>query len=228
MVLSGRVNKRLVSRLETAGAPAVGVSGRDGGLLRVRPHPEADRLGFVGEPERVDASLLGTLLDAGYVPVVSPVGADARGRPHNVNADAAAAALAVGLAAEKLILLTDVPGIYAGGGPGRGEHRSELDAGETRRLVADGTISRGMRPKVEACLLAIRGGVSSAHIVGAEEPHGLLIELFTEEGIGTMIRSAAGARPAHRGARRREAPVTAAGRSAGDGAPSRPPAAGAR
>ncbi len=202
MVLSGRVNKRLVSRLAAAGAPAVGVSGRDGGLLRVRPHPEAERLGFVGEAERAEPALLRALLEAGYLPVVSPVGADASGRPYNVNADAAAAAVAVGLAAEKLILLTDVPGI-AVGDPASPEIRSELDAAETRMLVADGTISRGMVPKVEACLTALAGGVPDAHIVGAEEPHGLLAELFTEEGIGTMIRGAEpGSRPPGSGPRR--------------------------
>lgn len=188
MVLSGRVNKRLVSRLASAGAPAVGLSGRDGGLLRARPHPEAERLGLVGEPDGTDPSVLRALLGAGYLPVVSPVGADPAGRPYNVNADAAAAAVAVGLAAEKLILMTDVPGIYVTTGSGS-ELRSELDAAETRRLIADGTISRGMVPKVEACLVALRGGVSGAHIVGAETPHGLLVELFTEEGIGTMIRA---------------------------------------
>ena len=190
MVLSGRVNKRLVSRLASAGAPAVGLSGRDGGLLRTRPHPETERLGLVGEPDGTDPAVLRTLLDAGYLPVVSPVGADAAGRPRNVNADAAAAAVAVGLRAEKLILLTDVAGIHVTTGDGT-ELRSELDEAETRHLITDGTISRGMVPKVDACLEALRGGVPSAHIVGAETPHALLVELFTEEGIGTMIRSGA-------------------------------------
>lgn len=190
MVLSGRVNKRLAARLSAAGVPAVGVSGRDGGLLRVRPHPDAARLGFVGEAERVDPGVLLALLEKGFLPVVSPVGADGSGRPYNVNADAAAAALAAGLGAEKLILLTDVAGIFAGD-PAHPELLSELDVAETRRLVAEGVISRGMVPKVEACLAAIAGGVPSAHIVGAEEPHALLVELFTEEGIGTMIRGEA-------------------------------------
>lgn len=190
MVLSGDVNKRLAARLAAAGAPAVGISGRDGGLLLVRPHPDAERLGFVGEADRVEPALLRTLLDAGYLPVVSPVGADASGRPYNVNADAAAAAVAVGLGAEKLILLTDVAGIFAGD-PGAPELVSELDAAETRRLVAEGTISRGMVPKVKACLAAVGAGVPSAHIVGAGKSHALLIELFTEEGIGTMIRAEA-------------------------------------
>lgn len=213
MVLSGRVNKRLVSGLAAAGAPAVGISGRDGGLLRVRPHPDAERLGFVGEVERAAPGVLDALLEAGYLPVVSPVGSDQEGRPYNVNADGAAAALAAALGAEKLILLTDVPGVLTGDASAP-ELRSELDLEETRRLVTDGTISRGMVPKVEACLAALAGGVTGAHIVGADEPHGLLVELFTEEGIGTMIRGggpgpgSAGSTP-RRARRERPAPATA-------------------
>ncbi|MFQ5678076.1 MAG: acetylglutamate kinase [Gemmatimonadota bacterium] len=188
MVLTGRVNPRLVARLGAAGAPAVGLSGRDGGLLRVRPHPEAERLGFVGQPERVDPRPLVTLLEEGFLPVISPIGAGADGTPYNVNADAVAAAIAPALGAEKLILLTDVPGVLRDTPEGP-ELVSEIDAGGIRRLAAEGVISRGMVPKVNACLAAIAGGVASAHIVVAAAPHGLLLELFTEEGIGTMIRS---------------------------------------
>lgn len=187
MVLSGAVNKRLVSRLAAAGLPAVGLSGRDGGLLRVRPHPDARRLGFVGEPERVDTGPLRGLLEAGFVPVLSPIGLGEDGAPYNVNADAVAAAVAAALAAQKLILLTDVAGIFREAPEGR-ELCSELDPAAARRLADEGVISRGMVPKVEACLAAISGGVASAHIVAADAPHGLLLELFTEEGIGTMIR----------------------------------------
>lgn len=188
MVLSGRVNKEVVRLLEQTGIGAAGVSGADGGLLRVRPHPDADRIGRVGRVERVDASLLETLLDAGFLPVVSPVGADRDGRCHNVNADAAAAAAAAALGAEKLVLATDVEGILRAV-DGETELVSELDPGEARELVREGVVSSGMVPKVRACLSALEDGVRSAHVVGVESPHAVLRELLTERGVGTMIRS---------------------------------------
>lgn len=187
MVLAGRVNKRVVLRLQEAGVRAAGVAGLDGGLLRVRSHPEADRLGRVGEVEGVDPSLVRTLFERGFFPVVSPVGTDGEGRSYNVNADAAAAALATALEAEKLVLVTNVEGVLRRGEDGT-ELVSELDPTEARGLVREGVVSAGMVPKVRACLSALEGGVRSAHVVGTASPHAVLRELLTERGAGTMIR----------------------------------------
>jgi len=189
MVLTGRVNKRIVLRLQEAGARAVGVAGVDGGLIRVRPHPAAERLGRVGEIDAVDPSLVETLFDGGFFPVVSPVGADGEGKSYNVNADSAAAAVAASLGAEKLVLVTDVEGILAGG-PDGPELVSELDPAGARDLIHEGVVSSGMVPKVEACLSALEAGVRSAHVVGTASPHAVLRELLTERGAGTMIRGA--------------------------------------
>ncbi len=192
MVLGGSVNKRLVGMIQRAGGRAVGLTGRDGDLLRVRPHPRADELGFVGEIERVDTSLLDQLTNSGYVPVIGSLGVGPGGDTYNVNADTAAAALAAEVAAEKLLLLTDVRGISD-----NGRFRSRLAPAEAQALIDSGVVSAGMVPKVRACLSALAAGVGSAHIVAAGEPHGLLVELFTEGGIGTMIRrtAAPGAEP---------------------------------
>ncbi|MDE2692193.1 MAG: acetylglutamate kinase [Acidobacteriota bacterium] len=185
MVLGGSVNKRLVGMIQRAGGRAVGLTGKDGDLLRVRPHARADELGFVGEIERVDTSLLDQLTNSGYVPVIGSLGVGPGGDTYNVNADTAAAALAAEVAAEKLLLLTDVRGIND-----NGAFRSRLTPGEAKELIDSGVVSAGMVPKVRACLSAIEAGVGSAHIVAAGEPHGLLVELFTEGGIGTMIKPA--------------------------------------
>lgn len=200
MVLAGRVNKRIVLRLQEAGAPAVGVAGVDGDLLRVRSHPAAERLGRVGEVDTVDPSLVESLFDGGFFPVVSPVGTDGEGRSYNVNADAAAAATAAALGAEKLVLVTDVEGILAEGADGP-ELVSELDPAGARGLIREGVVSRGMVPKVEACLSALEAGVRSAHVVGTASPHAVLRELLTDRGAGTMIRRAPpapGSRPVGR------------------------------
>ncbi|MDR5709586.1 MAG: acetylglutamate kinase [Armatimonadota bacterium] len=191
MVLAGRVNKHLVTLIHRAGGRAVGLSGKDARLLQVRKHSGEVDLGYVGEVERVDPEILQVLLDAGFLPVIASVGFGPDGQSYNLNADTAAAALAVGLQAQKLILLTDVPGVYREV-DGHRELLSELSPEEARQLIASGVISQGMIPKVEACLEALAGGVRSAHIIGTDLPHGLLIELFTETGIGTMIRQAEG------------------------------------
>lgn len=187
MVLAGRVNKRIVLRLQESGVRAVGVSGVDGGLLRVGAHPEAVRLGRVGRVERVDPALVESLLAGDFLPVISPIGADGEGKSYNVNADAAAAAIAGALGAEKLVLVTNVEGILREGAVGP-ELVSELSPGGARRLVREGVVSRGMVPKVEACLSALEVGVRTAHVVGTGSPHALLRELLTESGAGTMIR----------------------------------------
>ncbi len=186
MVLAGRANKALVTMVGQAGGSAVGLSGKDAGLLQARRQERPAGLGLVGEVVEVRGELLRILNEAGYIPVVASIGVGPAGESLNLNADHAAAALAVALGASKLILLTDVPGVMRtrDGAPAP---ISSLTAAEARALVADGTVSRGMIPKVEACLLALERGVPSAHIIGTEAPHALLLELFTEEGVGTMI-----------------------------------------
>jgi acetylglutamate kinase len=189
MVLAGRANKALVTMIGEAGGSAVGLSGKDAGLLRARRLPGPPDLGLVGEVIEVRGGVVQAITDAGHIPVIASVGLGEGGESLNLNADHAAGALAAGLGASKLIVLTDVPGVMRTEGDGQ-VLISSLSAAEARRLIADGTISRGMIPKVEASLAAIDMGVPSAHIIGTEAPHALLIELFTEEGIGTMITGA--------------------------------------
>lgn len=188
MVLAGRVNKHIVTVIQQAGGKAVGLSGKDAGLLRVRRHTSGVDLGYVGEVEQVEPRVVEVLLQGGFLPVIASVGADVDGTGYNLNADVAAAALAVALRADKLIVLTDVEGVYRET-DGRRDLLSELTPDAARALVTGGGVSRGMIPKVEACLLALDGGVRSAHVIGADVPHGLLVELFTDTGVGTMIRS---------------------------------------
>jgi len=186
MVLAGRANKALVTMIGAAGGSAVGLSGKDAGLLQARRLRGPVDWGLVGEVVEVRPQIVQTVSATGHVPVIASVGIGEGGESLNLNADHAAGALAVALGASKLIILTDVPGVMQ---PADGAPRllSSLTAPEARRLVADGVVSRGMIPKVEACLDAIDRGVPSAHIIGTDAPHALLVELFTEEGIGTMI-----------------------------------------
>jgi len=185
MVLAGRANKSLVSAITQAGGLAVGLSGKDGRMLLARKYQSDVDLGQVGEVEAVDPGLVRSLSGDGYIPVIASIGIGRDGASYNLNADTAAGALAVAVGASKFILLTDVDGVY------RGQDArtlvSELRAGEADAMIRDGTISRGMIPKVTACLDAIRGGVPSAHIINGAVPHALLVELFTERGIGTML-----------------------------------------
>ncbi|MDQ7843766.1 MAG: acetylglutamate kinase [Armatimonadota bacterium] len=184
MVLAGRANKALVSMIARAGGAAVGISGKDGNVFQARRLDPA--LGQVGEIERVDTALIRVLSEAGYIPVVASIAGGADGESYNLNADTAAGALAAALGASKFILLTDVRGVYAGP-PEDGALLSVLRAAEAARLIAEGVISRGMIPKVQACLDAVAAGVPTAHIISGSLPHALLVELFTEEGVGTMI-----------------------------------------
>lgn len=190
MVLAGRANKAMVTMIGAAGGSAVGLSGKDAGLLRARRVDGPVDLGLVGEVVEVRGEILSTIGDAGHVPVIASIGIGDDGASLNLNADHAAGAVAAAVGASKLILLTDVPGVMRGEGAGA-TLLSVLTAAEARRLIADGTISRGMIPKVEAALLALERGVPSAHIIGTHAPHALLLELFTEEGIGTMITGGA-------------------------------------
>jgi acetylglutamate kinase len=189
-VLGGAVNKRLVNLISRAGGRAVGVSGKDARVLHARPHERTAKLGFVGEIERVESRIVENLLEEGFLPVVASLSVGPDGHAYNVNADTAAAALAVAVHADKLVLLTDVAGIYREIEGGR-ELLSELSPEEARLLVTSGAVTRGMIPKATAALEAVTRGVPSAHIVSAEVPHSLLLELFTRAGIGTMIHPVA-------------------------------------
>jgi len=184
MVLCGQVNRQIVSLVQEAGGRAVGLTGADGNMLRVAQRLEADRdLGRVGRVVGVDAEAITAVAAAGFVPVIAPIGVDDRGVTHNVNADEAAGAIAAALRAEKLILLTDVEGVLDR------EKRlvPTLGVEEARKHIAEGTIAGGMIPKVECCLEALEGGVASAHIIDGRIEHALLLEIFTDGGVGTLI-----------------------------------------
>jgi acetylglutamate kinase len=185
MVLTGKINTELVTLLNQSSAHAVGVSGKDAGLLRAKKLVgEGGRdLGMVGEITQVNHELLEVLLDKKYVPVVSPVGMGDDGEGYNINADAAAAEIAIALRAEKLIYLTDVPGILE-----KGELVSEMTAGELRKKMEQGIIHGGMVAKAKSVLRAIEGGVTSVHILDGRTPHSVIAELFTDRGVGTLVR----------------------------------------
>lgn len=191
MVLVGKVNKDVVSRINLHGGKAVGISGRDGDLIKARkarPARLADQdvdLGLVGEVESIDSSIISSLEERGFIPVVAPVGAGPKERAYNINADTAAGALAAALGAEKFVLLTDVPGILNS----EGGLISSLSEDEAEDLIRNGVASGGMIPKITCCLNALQGGVPKAHIIDGRVPHALLLELLTDEGIGTQIIS---------------------------------------
>jgi acetylglutamate kinase len=192
MVLVGKLNKDIVLRLNRRGQPAVGLCGDDGSLFQIKKRMllgddgELRDLGFVGAIERVDVDVLNHIAED-YIPVVASVGADEGGQSYNVNADEAAGAVAVALGAYKVIFLTDVEGWLADPAD-PSSLVSEADVAEIRAGIADGQITGGMLPKVEACADAVDQGVGSAHIVDGRVPHSLLLELFTDAGIGTKVR----------------------------------------
>jgi acetylglutamate kinase len=185
MVLGGRVNAEIVSLVGRAGGRAVGLTGKDSGLMRVRRMRGAggEDLGSVGAPEQVDPGVLVTMTGSGLIPVLAPIGVDEEGRTHNVNADVAAGAVAGALRAEKLILLTDVEGVL----DKEQNLRSRLTLAEARDAVADGTVEGGMIPKLECCVGAVDQGVRSAHIIDGRIPHAVLLEIFTDGGVGTLV-----------------------------------------
>ncbi|MEZ5273509.1 MAG: acetylglutamate kinase [Ilumatobacteraceae bacterium] len=185
MVLVGQVNPQLVSAINVHGPLAIGVSGEDAGLIRATARdPE---LGFVGDVVAVNPGILQGLLDEGFIPVVATIGTDDTGQAYNINADTVAGRIAEALGAEKLVYLTDIEGLRRvvddAASLIRQTTPDELDA-----LMADGTIAGGMIPKVESCVAAVRAGVRRAHILDGRIPHVLLLEFFTDEGIGTMVR----------------------------------------
>jgi acetylglutamate kinase len=194
MVLGGLVNKEIVALINKSGGKAVGLSGKDGGLITARKKtitkitPETGvseiiDMGLVGEVTEVAPAVIGSLQRDGFVPVISPIGAGPNGETLNINADFVAAAVAGALKAEKLILLTDVPGLL----DRKGRVLSTLTKARINSLIKNGTITGGMLPKVTACLEAISGGVRKTHIVDGRIPHCLLLEIFTREGVGTEI-----------------------------------------
>ncbi len=187
MVLVGKVNREIVSAINVHGPLAVGVSGEDAGLIMAGArNPE---LGFVGDVQAVHPAILERLLAEDLIPVVSTIGADASGQAYNINADAVAGAVAEALAAEKVIYLTDVEGLL-GDVSDPASLISRVDAATLRGMVADGTLTGGMIPKIEACLHAVDHGVGSAHLLDGRVPHVVLLELFSDAGIGTMVTGA--------------------------------------
>ena len=185
MVLAGRVNKQIVSGINTHGSLAVGLCGIDGGLIEARTYGGGTH-GLVGEVSKVNTKILSPLLKEGYVPVISSVSNSSNGRSHNINADTVAGELAAALGAEKLILLTDTPGIL------RDENDpssliEKIRLSEARELIDKGIVKAGMRPKVECCIRSLAQGVNAAHIIDGRTPHALLLEVFTDAGIGTMV-----------------------------------------
>ncbi|MBZ4673266.1 MAG: acetylglutamate kinase [Spirochaeta sp.] len=188
MVLSGSIGKSLVSELEQVGISAVGISGKDGRtLLCSKKLDDKGRdLGYVGHVEKVDTSLLETLLSNNFVPVVSPVGVDEEGNTYNINADYAASAVAGSLSAQKLVFLTDVEGILKDKDDPSSIIRT-LSTRQAEAYIQDGTINGGMIPKVQCCLDGLERGVSSVHVLDGRVPHAILLEIFTTRGIGTMV-----------------------------------------
>lgn len=185
MVLGGKVNRQIVELIQQAGGTAVGYTGSDGGLLRVRKKLiDGQDLGRVGEVIAVDPTVVRAATEAGFIPVIAPIGVDAHGVSFNVNADEAAGAVAAELQAEKLMLLTDVEGVL----DSKNQLISELSVEQCHRLIVDGTIKGGMIPKMECCIQALSGNVACTHIVDGRVVHAILLEIFSDDaGIGTLL-----------------------------------------
>ena len=187
MVLSGSTNKGIVQSINGIGGKAIGISGKDGGLLEVTKFmPGGADIGFVGEVARVCPEVIRDLLADGYIPVIAPIGVDEAGQSYNINADTAASAIAAALHAEKFIMLTDVPGVLLDV-QNPASLISSLSVADANTLIDTRQISGGMIPKITACLDAIAGGVARCHIIDGRQPNAILVELFTDGGIGTMV-----------------------------------------
>jgi acetylglutamate kinase len=195
MVLSGTINKQIVNAINAAGGTAIGVSGKDGSLIQATKLRRTSRdehsniekildLGFVGEPQQINPQILTSLEQSGMVPVIAPIGVGAGGETYNINADTVAGAIAAALGASRLLLLTDVTGVL----DKQGEIIPELSVEQIQDLRADGTISGGMIPKLETCTKAVENGVEAAVVLDGRVPHSMLLEIFTDRGIGTLIR----------------------------------------
>lgn len=183
MVLGGSVNKRIVSLINQHGGRAVGLSGKDGGLIRAKPLEGAGDLGRVGTVSRIDPDVVRNLEQGGFIPVIAPVGVDEEGATYNINADLVAGTLAGVLQAEKLILLTNTPGVL----DGSGSLLTGLVPARVEELIASGVIHGGMLPKIRCALDAVASGVRAAHIIDGRVEHACLLELFTDAGVGTLI-----------------------------------------
>ncbi|GFN21889.1 acetylglutamate kinase [Thermanaeromonas sp. C210] len=189
MVLAGKVNKEIVAQLNRIGGKAIGLCGKDGNLIEAAKQDDGGQdLGFVGRVKRINPDIIETVIAEGYIPVVAPVGVGAEGESYNINADYVAGELAIALKAHKLVLLTDVEGILAD----PRDPSSLIPTVEVARvpeLIEAGTISGGMIPKVQCCVRALEGGVATTHIIDGRLPHAILLEIFTDKGIGTMVVS---------------------------------------
>ncbi|RMH31903.1 MAG: acetylglutamate kinase [Nitrospirae bacterium] len=200
MVLGGKINKEIVTLLNHHGAKAVGLTGKDGGMILTKPFTskalwhglsgtsdtkDEQEYGLVGEVDKIDTSLLLKLQEDHFIPVIAPIGVDRKGRTHNINADLVAGCIAAAIHAEKLLVLSDVKGIRNA----EGHHVPTLSRKDMERMVRKHVISEGMLPKVHACLTALQGGVHKAHIIDGRVPHAILLEIFTDKGIGTEIVS---------------------------------------
>ena len=194
MVLSGSINKQIAAAINRVGGKAIGISGKDADLMKAKklhrtqrdPDSNIERildLGFVGEPDTVNARVLDTFLKSDVIPVIAPVASGRNGETYNINADTMAGAIAAATQARRLLLLTDVPGVI---GPDK-KLLTSLTAKEVKELIADGTISGGMIPKVTTCLEAVENGVAAAVILDGRVPHAILLEIFTDAGVGTLI-----------------------------------------
>jgi acetylglutamate kinase len=194
MVLGGSVNKEIVASISRSGGKAIGVTGKDGGLIRARKlkvsryspeleAPEIVDIGHVGEVEQIDIGVLQVILGSDFIPVIAPIGVDGEGHTYNINADLVAGKIAQVMQAEKLILLTNVEGLL----DREGKVMTGLSTQQVDELIAEGTINGGMLPKIGCALDAVKSGVSSAHIIDGRVPHAVLLEIFTDQGIGTLI-----------------------------------------
>ena len=196
MVLAGAINKSLVASIASSGGMAVGISGKDGNLIKAKKlaHKTRDSdsaienlvdLGYVGIPQKVDTQVLDALIGSGMIPVVAPLGLGVDGKTYNINADTAAGSIASALGASRLIMLTDVEGVL----DASGKLIPRLSIGQARQLISSGVINGGMIPKVETCIEAVNSGAGAAVIVDGRKQHAVLVELFTEHGIGTLIHA---------------------------------------
>lgn len=195
MVLAGSINKEVVSAINSAGGTAVGICGKDGNLIQARKLKHRRKtdsniekvvdLGFVGEPVAINTAVLDTLASSHMIPVIAPLGVGEKGMTYNINADTAAGAIAGAIGAARLLMLTDVAGVL----DKKGDLVTDISARQARTMIRNGTISGGMIPKIETCLASVKEGVEAAVIMDGRVPHGLLLEVFTEHGAGTMIRA---------------------------------------
>ena len=195
MVLVGKINTEIVNLLNRNGSKAVGLSGKDADLIMAKKHfAEVHEngkvsmvdIGFVGEVEKINTDILNTLLDSGYIPVIAPIGVGKSGESYNINADYVAGEVAGALGAEKLLMLTDVEGIYRDY-KDKSSFISSLSLVEAQKMIAEGCIGGGMIPKVETCIKALEGGTGKTHIIDGRQPHSILLEIFTSSGIGTQV-----------------------------------------